>query len=84
MRGASAAANPAGSIAASSNDMARWISVQLAAGKIPASKSDAISRDLQTVIRSLGGNVGFVVPHRLVDGYGLTEGGPFTLTVTSP
>ncbi|HUP49017.1 MAG TPA: single-stranded-DNA-specific exonuclease RecJ [Thermoanaerobaculia bacterium] len=26
---------------------------------------------LQTVIRSLGGEVGFVVPHRLVDGYGL-------------
>ena len=26
---------------------------------------------LQTVIRSLGGDVGFVVPHRLVDGYGL-------------
>ncbi|HEU4521295.1 MAG TPA: single-stranded-DNA-specific exonuclease RecJ [Thermoanaerobaculia bacterium] len=26
---------------------------------------------LQTVIRSLGGNVGFVVPQRLVDGYGL-------------
>src|SRR5688572_7679901 len=26
---------------------------------------------LQTVIRALGGDVGFVVPHRLVDGYGL-------------
>ena len=26
---------------------------------------------LQTVIRTLGGDVGFVVPHRLVDGYGL-------------
>ena len=26
---------------------------------------------LQTVIRSLGGDVGFVVPHRLIDGYGL-------------
>ena len=26
---------------------------------------------LQTVVRSIGGNVGFVIPHRLVDGYGL-------------
>src|SRR6185295_13832688 len=26
---------------------------------------------LQTVLRSLGANVDFVVPHRLVDGYGL-------------
>ncbi|MEO6487889.1 MAG: hypothetical protein ABIO78_08120, partial [Thermoanaerobaculia bacterium] len=26
---------------------------------------------LQTVIRQIGGDVGFVIPHRLVDGYGL-------------
>ena len=26
---------------------------------------------LQTVVRAIGGDVGFVIPHRLVDGYGL-------------
>lgn len=43
-------AGPAGAVAASANDMARWLGVQLAAGKIPGSDkrlfSEAASREM--------------------------------------
>lgn len=66
-----AAANPAGSIAASSNDMARWIAIQLAAGKIPGSDkrlfSEASAREMwkpvsPMPVSSLGGQLADITP----------------------